>query len=799
MTKIKIIVSILLIATIGNLILLSSCLVTKKVKTKFNPKILTATCQTLLNQSINLLEKAKIFNQNTVLKKLGLNKLNGFCFRFDENLPNAIAYLLASTETKEPIKSLKSDANNKQNFFELKNGRITEGDGGLIIDAEGKTELKNSDDLDLKTASRVILRLKVKDNDLICLGWSSDQTIPWNDWTHYMNVKIINDNKFHTYLIELEDRLSGWEFFKKGKLKKIGLLFPKPDNIELDYLHIIDQEEKYKDKPYGIACEKIGKEMRPLLYMRTPAKLGYRVSLPKKDTFLCFGMGILKRQIPIKFRIFVKDPHGIEEIFTQTVSNKSQWYQAELDMQKWKGKNVEIIFAANSESSNVAFWSSPILFSRPNKKFNVMMIIQDSLRADHLSLYGYYRKTSPFLDEFARKGTVFENAYSQGTMTVTSYASLMTSLYSSVTGVRFLTDGLSEKFLTLPEVMRSQGFETINLIQILDAGMIAGLHQGWDRICMDQDMESLLKTAHNSVENSKRNLFINIHLENPHMPFNPPEAFRNWYEETLALENDSKEELIKHYSIDPPWLTRTTAEIRRALYDGEIRYNDSQLQDFIDRLEDLGILNDTLIIFSADHGEFLGENSLWQHGPPGFIQVLHVPLIMIYPKKIPQKRIIQNVQLIDVMPTILDFARISTKEMLLQGESLVGLISGKNTDYWNRRPCYSDVTEEAYQFYFGETRPYASLFLNNFHILKSRNKDNSFELFTMFDLSSDKQEKNNLEKKILGDLNIKPKIIGFIDRFQEVNAKIGENVKEEAEYTLTQDEIESLKSLGYLQ
>jgi arylsulfatase A-like enzyme len=99
------------------------------------------------------------------------------------------------------------------------------------------------------------------------------------------------------------------------------------------------------------------------------------------------------------------------------------------------------------------------------------------------------------------------------------------------------------------------------------------------------------------------------------------------------------------------------------LYDGEIRCNDFYFQKFIDKLNEFLILKDTLFIITSDHGEHLGEHGMWEHCPPGYIQVLKVPLIMVYSKKIPPNfKIHQNVQLIDIMPTILDFADIDRRE-----------------------------------------------------------------------------------------------------------------------------------------
>src|SRR5262249_21545092 len=132
---------------------------------------------------------------------------------------------------------------------------------------------------------------------------------------------------------------------------------------------------------------------------------------------------------------------------------------------------------------------------------------------------------------------------------------------------------------------------------------------------------------------------------------------------------------------------------RRARYAGEIKHNDSLVPGLFAQLEKLGLSENTLVIFVADHGEFLGEHGIWEHRPPSLTPVIHVPLMMVYPKRFAQpERIRENVQLIDVVPTVLDLAGIERDELLLQGDSLVGLVEGRDRERWRDRVI---VSEEA--------------------------------------------------------------------------------------------------------
>ena len=166
-------------------------------------------------------------------------------------------------------------------------------------------------------------------------------------------------------------------------------------------------------------------------------------------------------------------------------------------------------------------------------------------------------------------------------------------------------------------------------------------------------------------------------------------------------------------------MEKPTQEGRRLLYDGDVRSNDHWFEKFHNMLASRDLLQNTLIIFMSDHGEHLGERDAWGHKPPGYIQGIRVPLVMVYPKKLPSgKRIKTPVQLIDIMPTILDIAGINKDELVLQGDSLLTLIDGSRPDFWASRICFSEeVINRSYKF---DDRPFGSLFVGNWHMLNSK-------------------------------------------------------------------------------
>jgi arylsulfatase A-like enzyme len=191
----------------------------------------------------------------------------------------------------------------------------------------------------------------------------------------------------------------------------------------------------------------------------------------------------------------------------------------------------------------------------------------------------------------------------------------------------------------------------------------------------------------------------------------PP--FDQWYLDEKG-NGSAVEASFRH---EPEGMTVATDEERRARYAGEIRHNDSLVPGFLDKLRELDLAEDTLVVFLSDHGEYMGEHGDWEHRPPGFAPVIRVPLMMLYPKRFEEPRkIAENVQLIDVVPTILELADISHDELLLQGESLLDLIEGQNMDFWRERVV---VSQEPHAMIKEKPCPCASLIYRNWHLVAS--------------------------------------------------------------------------------
>jgi arylsulfatase A-like enzyme len=266
-----------------------------------------------------------------------------------------------------------------------------------------------------------------------------------------------------------------------------------------------------------------------------------------------------------------------------------------------------------------------------------------------------------------------------------------------------------------------------------NAGPYAGLHQGFEHLVHRFPGRArlpgepyLIQRASEIVgpdvdvwiaEHRDRNFFLYLHLVDPHGAYDAPPPYDAWFN---AADTAALPRLERESKMDPPGIARPTAEGRRLMYDGEILYNDRHIGDLLERLESTGALRNTLVIFASDHGEFLGLRApdQWGHHPPGFAQVTHVPLAMVLPGVLPaDRRITQPIQLIDVLPTVLELAGIDGEDLVLQGKSLVPLLRDSEPVSLPDRVLVSD---EVIGRLRDDTRPWGSVYFDGLHFLNSR-------------------------------------------------------------------------------
>lgn len=285
---------------------------------------------------------------------------------------------------------------------------------------------------------------------------------------------------------------------------------------------------------------------------------------------------------------------------------------------------------------------------------NVVLISVDTLRADHLGCYGDARATTPQIDGLAAAGVRFERAQAPVPLTLPSHATILTGLRPPAHGARGNTMRLEPGALTLAEILSARGMSTAAFVGAAVLRSAAGLSQGFD--VYDDDMGGAPSAAHAErpaaevsrratawlEANHARPFFLFLHYFDPHYPYSPPEPF--------ASRGD-----------DP--------------YAGEIAYTDEQVGRVLDALQALGHAEDTLVIFTADHGESRGEHDEPTHGWFVYQSTLRVPLIIRGPGVSPGRVVSERVGLVDILPTVL--ARLSAEPPpAVHGLDLSGALSG---------------------------------------------------------------------------------------------------------------------------
>ena len=324
-----------------------------------------------------------------------------------------------------------------------------------------------------------------------------------------------------------------------------------------------------------------------------------------------------------------------------------------------------------------------------DRDFNIILISIDTLRADHLGCYNYPRNTSPFIDKFKENSVLFEFCIAQSPSTLTSHASMLTSLIPSHHGAFFFREqALPDDRQTMAELLKQKGYRTVSFN---DGGQIApkfGLNQGFDiyeSIRDDNKVERLNfylivnKTMNWLYQNPDEKFFLFLHTYETHHPYTPKkrqlELFESNYNGDLNWQVTV--EMIERINNGEIKLTEEDKQHIVNTYDAEIRSMDESFGLLIRYLKEKKLYDNTLIIFTSDHGEEFGEHGTWaMHSHTLFNDQLHVPLLLKLPgSKYAPGKVDHLVRSIDILPTVMDLLGEKMSKDF-EGGSLVPLIKG---------------------------------------------------------------------------------------------------------------------------
>ncbi len=327
---------------------------------------------------------------------------------------------------------------------------------------------------------------------------------------------------------------------------------------------------------------------------------------------------------------------------------------------------------------------------------NIILFGIDSLRRDHMSLYGYHRLTTPHIDRFARGATVFENTISAHIPTTSAYASMLTGMDVFTTQVVALRHKgpLRPEVSTLAEILRAEGYNT-SCVGFSGNPSSRGFdnyldYAGWGswnegRSPKAENLNAVAIPELERLAKARAPFFLFLRHMDPHAPYLPPAPFERifYHGNETDKRNKSMQPVMAFKpfrdffaSWMPPGITDKDYVI--AQYDGAIAYMDAAIQRIFTALEAMNLVEDTIVVINGDHGETLYDHECYFDHHGLYEPTLIVPLIIRYPGKVPAGlRVSGYNRHQDLVPTLLELAGIRRDDITFDGRSLMQLVRGE--------------------------------------------------------------------------------------------------------------------------
>ena len=297
---------------------------------------------------------------------------------------------------------------------------------------------------------------------------------------------------------------------------------------------------------------------------------------------------------------------------------------------------------------------------------NVIIYLVDALRSDRLGVYGCDRPLSPRLDTLAATGIVFTDVVAQSSWTKAAVASIFTGLGPRAHGVNGPDDRLPDALATLPELLHGAGYRTAAVVANAYVGRPFGFARGFDHFEFIEHTQGRSDVLHERVaawleahDPGDGPFFLYVHTIDPHAPYAPPSPFLETFAADVKDPSVGQVETVRGLVLGTVAPTAELGRDLRELYDGEVAANDASFGSLLDELEAMGELDNTVIIFTSDHGEAFGEHGNWTHGLDLTNEVLSIPLVVRLPGGAGGgQRVSTPVQHIDLLPTILSLCAV---------------------------------------------------------------------------------------------------------------------------------------------
>jgi arylsulfatase A-like enzyme len=550
-----------------------------------------------------------------------------------------------------------------------------------------------------------------------------------------------------------------------------------------------------------VANVRLGDEERQAIALSRESTLRYHVLVPANGS-LGFGVGV-EGEGDAPFSIAVTaDGQPTTQLFTGMASGA--WTDHKVDLSRFAGETVRVDLSAEGQGTGRLAWNSPRILVPPvpERKLepakNVVVVVIDTLRADKLRPFNpQTRVKTPAIDQFASDGAVFELAQAPENWTKPSVASILTGLHPQTHQQKTGDAALPSSAELLSEHLQGEGFATGGFIANGYVSDRFGFDQGWDdytnyiREEKSTEAKDVFDDAGNWIEAHKDGrFFAYIQTIDPHVPYDPPGKYLQMYDPSEyagQIRPRMTGDLLEKAKRNPPQVVFDARDKRQleALHDGEITKHDHFFGAFLERLSELGLANDTLIVVTSDHGEEFDDHGSWGHGHSVYQELLHVPLMFRLPNRVPAgTKVGEAVSTLDISATVTDLLGVPAMAHN-EGHALVGLMLGEAPS--QPAVAFSDFQDDRRVITTGRWK------------LILRGNLTS----TMFDLVADPMEKNQLDasafpigrrysRMLLGQF------LGASDRGDWLSAEQKGGTQLERENAEMDDTIrDQLRALGY--
>lgn len=445
-----------------------------------------------------------------------------------------------------------------------------------------------------------------------------------------------------------------------------------------------------------------------------------------------------------------------------------------------------------------AVWS---LGCQPKRDPNILILVIDALRPDHVGAYGYPLATTPTIDGLARKGVLFLDATSSSSYTRAAVPSIFASVHPAAHGV--FSQGrqvemLSEEVTTLAETLKARGYATAAFAPNPSLHRAFNFDQGFD--LYDDDFQIGAGPKHEAHEtarkiharflrwlsgNREKPYFAYLHYRDVHGPYVPPSPYDRMFPRSGERRSLTRQE-FRSQPVDlrePVRYQDLDSYIEQ--YDGEIRYTDDHLAKLLAELDREGLLENTVLFLTADHGESFLEHGVWTHGTSLYEEQTRVPLLMVLPdERSAGLRIEEPVQTIDLYPTVLELLGLEIPAQV-HGRSLLGALEGEADPL---RPVFSEARMNQRK-QASSRGQLVAVRRGGWKLIYNRTN----RKIELYHLKEDPAETRNLVER---EPERARELLRLISAYDRESAQLGYRAK--GQDALPPDVIEGLRALGYV-